>query len=303
MNRIVLSAAFLFCTLPSFAFAQERIVRSMSPEDIEALLRGINIEAKKGQSTKEVNVFYYDFRKDKFDIRLTVYSGGKDIMLDIQSGDHSFETVNSWNRRAKFDRAVIYQDSKGKYVALEANLDIAGGVTTDTVKHFMSMFEAECNEFDKFFKETKATTSTVKEPSPTKEEAIYTQVSNEKIEKMLADLKIAFTKTDGNNQTTYSYTTVNNQAVRLVNFAGKDIMLTSSYRKISLENCNKFNYDNKFVRVVEYTDNKGDYTDMEMNLDISGGVNDTIVRNFIVFYEDNVRAFTKYLSNANDVSR
>ena len=49
------------------------------------------------------------------------------------------------------------------------------------------------------------------------------------------------------------------------------------------------------VRAVAYSTKKGEYTNLEMNLNIVPGVTESIVRNFISVFEEDVEAFAAYV--------
>src|ERR1043166_1280707 len=148
-----------------------KVVKQFSTEQTEALLQALKIDFKKTPAKKE-GIFYYDFQRNGQTFRLYWY-GGKDLMLDVVFGKMTLQEINAWNVRAKFSRACLHKDDKGEFTALEANLDILGGVTNGTVKQFLNVFEDEVKAFARFVGDS------------TLEDAIYTKVSNDKLESIL----------------------------------------------------------------------------------------------------------------------
>jgi len=268
-----------------------KIIRSMSTSEMESFLNEMHFDFRKTPSNNpnDKNVVFYDFKKNNYDYRVT-YFGGQDLMVDVLFPEAKLETVNNWNRRARFTRAVQYEDNKGKFLALESNFDFLGGVTMDGLKHFFKTYDQEARDFENFLQNEGIRSPAVKDDST------YKGITNDKLERILNNLNINFRKNQGNDSTTYSYTLLGQQ-VRLINFNGKDIMADAAFKKLSAEQINRYNYNNKFVRVVAYKDNQGEYTALEMNLDCEGGMTDTILSGFILFFEENVSNFSKYVEN------
>jgi hypothetical protein len=124
---------------------------------------------------------------------------------------------------------------------------------------------------------------------------LHTYVSNDLLERVLNGLNVTFTKSTGST-TTYRFT-LQGQSVRVSNFGGSDLMVDASFKTASLNTINVYNVDRKFVRAVAY--NRGasnEYTALESNLDCVGGVNEDMIRAFIVNFPGEARRFGEHLA-------
>jgi len=259
---------------------ENKVFKQLSAADTESLLQKFKIEFKKTPG-KNNEVNYYDFQRNGYNVRLYWY-GGKDLMVDVVFAKLTLPEVNAWNVRAKFSRACLYRDAKGEYTALESNLDLLGGVTEDTVKHFLTVFDNEVKEFAKFA------------GGSSSDEAIYTKVTSDKLEAILKDLKIDYKKVETKGGiVAYDYES-NNHKLRLANFGGDDLMIDAHFKKLKLEDVNQYNLKRSFIRCVAYNVNGVEYTSLESNLECTGGVSDSIIRHFIASFDEEVKLFTKY---------
>jgi len=259
---------------------ENKVFKQLSAADTESLLQKFKIEFKKTPG-KNNEVNYYDFQRGGYNVRLYWY-GGKDLMVDVVFAKLTLPEVNAWNVRAKFSRACLYRDAKGEYTALESNLDLLGGVTEDTVKHFLTVFDNEVKEFAKFA------------GGSSSDEAIYTKVTSDKLEAILKDLKIDYKKVETKGGiVAYDYES-NNHKLRLANFGGDDLMIDAHFKKLKLEDVNQYNLKRSFIRCVAYNVNGVEYTSLESNLECTGGVADSIIRHFIASFDEEVKLFTKY---------
>jgi len=127
-------------------------------------------------------------------------------------------------------------------------------------------------------------------------ETVYSGVTNDLLEKVIKSLNLEFTKKPlrSGTGTVYNFNR-NNTRVALVNYGGKDLMLSSEFRKVTLQQANDFNCKRACVRTVVYKDGSGEYAALESNLDVEGGVTENILRNFITSYEDDVKEFALFL--------
>src|SRR5438270_433108 len=126
MRGLLIGAAMLF--LVSAGRAQDdKIVKSLSPEETEAFLKKLEVEFKKVDA-KVPGVTLFDFKRKNFSMRFHNFDG-KDVMLDALFPAMPLERVNEWNTKAKFTRATLQRDAKGVFVTLESNLDLIGGVS------------------------------------------------------------------------------------------------------------------------------------------------------------------------------
>src|SRR5262245_53514962 len=154
---------------------QEKVIRQLSADQIESMLKDFKIDYKKLDAKSEpADTFYYDFERKGFKIRLHCF-GGKDIMLDAVFDEFPLDKLNGWNKRAKFSRATQHVDKKGPFTALEANLDLIGGVTQGTIEQFFKTFDEELAGFNNYIKGGSA------QPAA-KDEKIFTKVSDETLE-------------------------------------------------------------------------------------------------------------------------
>ena len=79
-------------------------------------------------------------------------------------------------------------------------------------------------------------------------------------------------------------------------------MLEARFAKIPLDKVNQYNLDRKFIRAVAYNTKKGEYTRLEVNLSFAGGVTESILRNFISVFEEDVEAFAAYVRKTSEGS-
>lgn len=129
--------------------AQEKAYRSVSNEKMESILKELNIVYKKTAGKAE-GVFFYNYERNKFKIRLHNY-GGKDLWIDALFNDKSsLQEVNRWNTKAKFSRAVLIQDKDRETISLESQVDCLGGITDANLKLFINRFDTEIADFVKF---------------------------------------------------------------------------------------------------------------------------------------------------------
>lgn len=288
--RCVLTLAAVL--LAGTARAQDqKIIRSLSAEQLEAMLKTFNIEYKKVKSKVEGN-FLYDYKKNNYNLRVYLFKG-KDLMVDAELNAAALEKINDWNINAKFSRASLHKDDKGSFSVLEWNLDLVGGVTEETVRHFLNTFDDEVRAFSDFLDKKGGAVAKNVEP---KEEKTYKEVSSELVEKVLKDAGLDFKKTemtDNPGQFIYELTG-KDQKLRLHNW-GKDLMIDARFKKIGLEKVNKWNTQRNFVRAVDYKVKNQEFTALEANLDCAGGVSEGILRYFVTVFDEEVRAFAKFI--------
>jgi hypothetical protein len=282
----LLALAFAVC--PQAARAQsDKVFRTLTTDKLETLLKDAGIDFKK-TAAKNEGVFFYDYKKNNYDVRLHYYHG-KDLMLDAIFAALPLEKVNLWNRGAKFSRVVLDKDSKGDFSVIEWNLNFAGGVTDDTVREFMNSFDEELKKYAQF---VAGEPGAKDEP---KVEKIFNQVAGDVLEKILDDLNLKYNKTALPKDAGFGYEYDSKGMKMILTNYGKDIMLQAHFKKIPLDKVNKYNLDRKFIRAVAYKNPRGEHTSLESNLDCVGGVSESILRHFITVFEGEVRDFTKYV--------
>src|SRR4051794_39198993 len=106
--------AVLFLALPRLAVAQDgpEVFKTVSDDRVEGVLRGLKIEFEKKSNDKEKTVWVYE--RNGFKMRLINYAG-TDLMIDAEFDKAALETLNAWNTRTKFTRAVLYKDKQGEF--------------------------------------------------------------------------------------------------------------------------------------------------------------------------------------------
>ena len=266
---------------PSARAQDDKVFKQLTAEETEALLQSLKIQFKKTPAKKE-GIFYYDFQRGGQNMRLYWYNG-RDLMLDVVFPKLPLDQVNLWNVRAKFSRACLHKDEKGEFTALEANIDLQGGVTEGAVRQFFKVFDDEVKLFAKLA------------GGSADDDAVYTKVTSDKLEGVLKGLNIAFKKLEAKGGATAYDFESNNHKLRLVNFGGSDLMIDAHFKKLKLEDVNQYNLNRKFIRCVAYNVKGNEYTSLESNLDCVGGVTDAIVRNFIRAFDIEVTEFSKYV--------
>jgi hypothetical protein len=270
----------LLAAVSSGRAQDDKVFKGLSTEQTEAFLTKTKIEYKKAES-KAPGTFMYDFKRKSFTMRLYHFDG-KDLMLDAVFPVMPLDRVNDWNIKAKFSRATLQKDARGLFVTLESNLDLLGGVTEGTLKQFVLSFDDEVQLFAKYV------------GGATNEEQMIAPVSDEKLGEILKSMSFEYTKKEGKSATLFEFE-FENRKFRLTSFGGKDIMLDTSFKKISLEDCNAYNLQKKFIRVVSYDGRGQPRTSLEANLDCEVGTTEGILRYFILGFTEDAKTFGKYV--------
>jgi hypothetical protein len=272
--------AILLAAVSPVRAQDDKVFKTMTPEQTEAFLTKMEIDFKKAES-KAPGTFMYDFKRKTFTMRLYHFDG-KDVMLDAVFPAMGLDRVNDWNLKAKFSRATLQKDGRGLFVTLESNLDLVGGVTEGTLKQFVLSFEDEVQLFAKYA------------GGATNEEQMFSPVSDEKLGEILKSMSFEFTKKEGKSATLFEFE-FESRKFRLTNFGGKDIMLDTAFKKIALEDCNAYNLQKKFIRVVSYEGRGEGHSSLEANLDCEVGTTDAILRYFILGFTEDAKTFGKYV--------
>ena len=87
---------------------------------------------------------------------------------------------------------------------------------------------------------------------------------------------------------------LNGHKLRLYNFGGKDLMMDVRFRKVSLEDTNRYNLNRKFIRVVNYKGKDTEYTSLEINLDCEVGLSEGMIRHWILSFGEDAQLFAEY---------
>jgi hypothetical protein len=269
----------LVSAVPSVRADDDKVFKSLTPEQTEAFLKTMEIEFTKPES-KAAGTSMYDFKRKTFTMRLYCFDG-KDLMLDAVFPVMTLERVNDWNIKAKFSRATLQRDQRGPFTTLESNLDLLGGVTEGTLKQFVLSFEDEVRLFAKYA------------GTAVDDEQVFAPVTDQKLEDILKSMSFEFTKKESKSGTLFEFE-FETRKFRLTNFGGKDIMLDTAFKKIPLEDVNGYNLQKKFIRVVSY-DRVEPRTSLEANLDCEIGTTTGILRYFILGFTEDAKSFAKYV--------
>src|SRR5262249_18944900 len=194
--RRTLAACTLVLAAPALAPAQE-VFRDISSQRLENILQGMNIQYKKGDAGKGTT--YYDYNSKGVALRLWNFNG-KDLMIDAFFPKVEWETINKWNSTAKFSRARLDKNNKTgqESAVLESNLDLLGGVTEDTIRHFIRSFDQELTAWN-----------------PVSEEEIFKKATPDRIEKVLNAMNIKYEKKQQGDVVSYDFNK-NNFDLRLI---------------------------------------------------------------------------------------
>jgi hypothetical protein len=130
-------------------------------------------------------------------------------------------------------------------------------------------------------------------------EVVTRTVSNDLLEKVLADLNISHQKTAGKTSNTFFYNYErNNFKIRLGNHGGQVLWLSAAFPKVPLEQINTWNVRAKFSRAVLYREGGSDTSLVEAQLDCRGGMTAGIVRQFLKRFDNEVSDFSSFLKAA-----
>ena len=279
-SRMVGSALVIFVVVvPALQAQSDKVFRALSPDATEKLLRSFKIEFNKSSSPKG-DEHYYEFTRNGFRIRLTHFSP-QELMLDCVFPNLPLARVNQWNTMTKLSRASAKKEGKTEVSLLEYGLELTGGATEGTIKQFIERFDDELKQYRQFV------TSQF-------DDSILPAVTNEKLESILKSLAIEYQKKISPNGGAMFDFVLHDHRLRLYNFNGEDLMMDANFRKISLEDANRYNLSRKFIRVVNYKGKDTEFTALEINFDCKAGVTAGMIRHWIVNFGEDVRHFADY---------
>ena len=131
-----------------------------------------------------------------------------------------------------------------------------------------------------------------------KKGTVYRNVSTQKLESLLEDMKIDFNKTEGKSKGIWFYDFErNNFKVRLHNYQGRDLWLDVHFTdKMSLPEINEWNVRAKFSRAVQIKSGDKQSTSLESQIDCEGGVTDGMIRQFILRFDGEIKSFVQFLT-------
>jgi Putative bacterial sensory transduction regulator len=289
ITRMIPALLVFFVVIPCTFAQDDKVFRELKPVETEKFLQELKIEFNKTASPKGEET-YFEYKRDKFRIRLTQYSP-KELKLDCVFRGMSLEQVNAWNRAARFSKATHHKDGTAEITMLEYALDISGGATAGTIKQFVSRFDEDLKSYDKFVN------------GAVNADVLLATVANDNIENVLKSEGIDFKKKVNNAGVAMFDFELNGHNLRLYNFGGKDLMIDTHFRKISLENANRYNLNRKFVRVVNYKGKDVEYTALECNLDCEVGVTEGMIRHWITSFGEDARHFTEFTKKLADAEK
>lgn len=285
-SRMILAALFIFVVLVPVTQAQnEKIYKGMTPAELETVLLELKVEFKK-VSPKKGDEHFYDFTRGSFNIRLTHYSR-EEIMLDCVFRGAPLEKVNQWNTTTRVCRVRHDKDGKSDFTILEYGLDTAGGITAGTIKQYLARFDDELKKYDRFI-------------GNAIDDVILAEVNDAKLEEVLKTMGVTHEKKVGADKVTMFDFELVGQKIRLYNFGGKDLMMDVHYKKVSLEDVNRYNLNRKFVRTVNYRGKDIEYTALEANFDCVAGVTEGMIRHWIVSFGEDARHFNEFTKKINE---
>lgn len=126
---------------------------------------------------------------------------------------------------------------------------------------------------------------------------VYRNVSPQKLEAILKELKIDFDKSKGKAEGIDFYDFVRNDyKIRLHNYRGNDLWIDAQFAdKMTHDDINRWNVMAKFSRAVQL---KGDRpaVSLESQIDCLGGTTDAIIRQFITRFDGELTQFSQYVS-------
>lgn len=130
------------------------------------------------------------------------------------------------------------------------------------------------------------------------EAKVITQLTAEQTEAFLKKQGIEFKKIETKTPGTYFYDYQRNSFnIRLYHYDGKDLMLDAVFPKTTLEKLNGWNVKAKFTRACSNRDAKGEFTTLESNIDLVGGVTEGALKQFMNTFDDELKLFTKYVGD------
>src|ERR1017187_935154 len=117
-SRMILFTLTIFIVIVPCTYGQdEKVFRDLAPEAAAKMLQDLKIEFKK-TSSKKGEEHYFDFQRDGYKVRLTLFSKDE-LMLDCVFRGMPLEKVNQWNAATRVSRANWHKDASGDLTILE----------------------------------------------------------------------------------------------------------------------------------------------------------------------------------------
>ena len=121
---------------------------------MRSILRGMGVEFTE-TSVDKSNVFH--FQLDGYEVALL--NQDADLQLHVGfSGKVDMAKVNEWNQTYRFSRAYLSATGNS---SIEADLDLRGGVTKETVETFIKQFRTTLGAYSQFLASPSAKSSTL----------------------------------------------------------------------------------------------------------------------------------------------
>ena len=127
------------------------------------------------------------------------------------------------------------------------------------------------------------------------EPTVTSNVPSDRLEKILAGMKIPFKKAPGKKDGVWFYTFERqDRPVRLHNYDGQDLWIDSSYAPLPLTELNRWNAQTRHSRAVLVKTADKTAVSLEAQIDCLGGVTDAMVRQFITRFDGELEQFAKF---------
>jgi Putative bacterial sensory transduction regulator len=130
-------------------------------------------------------------------------------------------------------------------------------------------------------------------------EKIYRSLTPAQVEDVLNDMSIKFKKSQPpDSPKTYNFQFErNNYEIHLSLNDGKRVWIMAFFPKAPLEIINKWNIDAKFSRAVLDRVNDKDLAIVEYQIDVNGGATESMLKQFITRFDNEVARFDQFLRN------
>ena len=119
----------------------EKVVRKATPQFVEQLLGKLDLDYKEASKNS------YLIQLAEMRMLILIQTGDLQLYIGFKGVRASVNRINEWNRTHRFSRAYIDKDNDP---VLESDLDFAGGVTLDTIKNFITLFESSAKAYKEF---------------------------------------------------------------------------------------------------------------------------------------------------------
>lgn len=153
MKSKILLVALPFAVTALFGFnALHMEDKTMSADDLRGILKAEKIEFKEEKDDEEKTMFV--IKQGDYTTILYQYGAEGDkctslqlrCMFDTDDKEVDLDKVNAWNRDERYTKA--YHNEDEGVIALEEDLNVAGGVSEDAVKKYVTEFLKEIPSFN-----------------------------------------------------------------------------------------------------------------------------------------------------------